>query len=127
MIGDIIKANRVRKKWTQEQLAERLNVTKATVSKWELHQSMPDIAMLPALGDAFGISMDELLEYGPEKKSAERVSYHATLPEKAFRFGEVYRKVAKTRGKVSVLNFTPVNLRRPLFVNWKFCETPLFF
>ena len=37
MIGDVIKANRIKKGWTQEELAGRLNVTKASVSKWELN------------------------------------------------------------------------------------------
>ncbi|MBQ3637674.1 MAG: helix-turn-helix transcriptional regulator, partial [Clostridia bacterium] len=53
MIGDVIKANRIKNGWTQEQLADRLNVTKASVSKWELNQNSPDIGTLPALGDVF--------------------------------------------------------------------------
>lgn len=74
MIGDVIKANRIKKGWTQEELAGRLNVTKASVSKWELNQNSPDIGTLPALGDVFGVTMDELLEYGHGEKRPEEES-----------------------------------------------------
>lgn len=48
---------------TQEELAEQLNVSYQTVSKWETGVSMPDIGMLPVLADCFEISIDELLGY----------------------------------------------------------------
>jgi transcriptional regulator with XRE-family HTH domain len=67
MLGEVIKANRTKRNMTQEQLADRLCVTKATVSKWEVGNCTPDIEMLPRLGDVFGISMDDLLEYQPKK------------------------------------------------------------
>ena len=106
MIGDVIKANRIKNGWTQAELAGRLNVTKASVSKWELNQNSPDIGTLPALGDVFGISMDELLEYDREnRRPEEKIVYHATLKENGFRFDEVYKGVAETGGRVSVLSF----------------------
>ena len=105
MIGGVIKENRVRNGWTQEQLAEKLNVTKATISKWELSQSMPDIGMLPRIGDIFGISMDELLEYRTKNREPEKITYRATLPESTFRFDKVYHRTLQTHGKVSILNF----------------------
>lgn len=46
---------------TQEQLAEALGVTGASVSKWENGQSTPDLGMLTELADLFGISVDALL------------------------------------------------------------------
>ena len=112
MIGGVIKENRVRKGWTQEQLSEKLCVTKATVSKWELSQSMPDIGMLPRIGDIFGISMDELLEYRTKNREPEKITYRATLPESTFRFDKVYRRTVQTHGKVSILNFGPLNLQQ---------------
>ena len=87
MIGDVIKSCRAKCGWTQEELGERLNVTKATISKWETCQSSPDIEMLPKLGGLFGISMDELLEYGRDNGK------HATLTESGFRFEDVYESV----------------------------------
>ena len=52
---------------TQEALAQRLGVTNQAVSKWESGQSCPDIALLPALADIFGITLDQL--FGREPKA----------------------------------------------------------
>lgn len=60
-MGKRIMANRKRLGLTQDQLAEKLGVTAQAVSKWENDLSCPDIAMLPALADIFGVSVDELL------------------------------------------------------------------
>ncbi|MBP7174705.1 MAG: helix-turn-helix transcriptional regulator [Thermoclostridium sp.] len=50
-------------KITQEELAQFLGVTKASVSKWENGQSYPDITLLPRLASYFNISIDQLLGY----------------------------------------------------------------
>ena len=42
---------------TQEQMADFLGVTKASVSKWETKQSMPDISLLPIIASYFDVSM----------------------------------------------------------------------
>ena len=107
MIGDVIKGCRAKLGWTQEELGEKLNVTKATVSKWETRQSSPDIETLPKLGDLFGISMDELLEYGRDhRKPKETTLYNATLTENGFRFSDVYDSVKEEQdGSVSELSF----------------------
>ena len=46
---------------SQEDLSEKLGVTRQTVSKWELGESTPDMAKLVAMGELFGISLDELV------------------------------------------------------------------
>lgn len=48
---------------TQEQLADFCGVTKASVSKWETKQSMPDILLLPQLASFFDVTIDELIGY----------------------------------------------------------------
>lgn len=50
---------------TQEELAEFVGVTKASVSKWETRQSMPDILLLPQLASFFDVTVDSLLGYEP--------------------------------------------------------------
>lgn len=45
---------------TQCELAERLGVSTAAVSKWEQNVSCPDISLLPRIADIFSISIDEL-------------------------------------------------------------------
>lgn len=58
--GERIAAARRAQGLTQEALAQRLGVTNQAVSKWESDQCCPDIMLLPALADIFGITLDEL-------------------------------------------------------------------
>ena len=53
---------------TQEELAEELGVTAAAVSKWEKGNTLPDVLMVCAIADHFGISTDELLGRSRELK-----------------------------------------------------------
>lgn len=52
---------RKQKGFSQEELANRLNVSRQTVSKWEVGDSTPDMEKLVAISDLFGISLDELV------------------------------------------------------------------
>ena len=47
--------------WTQEQLAEKLYVSRTAVSKWESGKGYPNIESLKAISKIFGVSIDELL------------------------------------------------------------------
>lgn len=60
-IGDKIKQERLTRNYTQEQLAELLNVSRSTVSSWEVNRNYPDLETIIAISDLFGISLDELL------------------------------------------------------------------
>lgn len=64
-IADNLARLRHDKKITQEQLAEFIGVTKASVSKWENSQSTPDITILPQLATFFDVTVDELIGYTP--------------------------------------------------------------
>jgi len=58
---------RKQKGFSQEELANRLNVSRQTVSKWEVGDSTPDMEKLVAISDLFGTSLDELvLDKAPE-------------------------------------------------------------
>lgn len=46
---------------SQDELGERLGVSRQTVSKWELAQSYPDFQRLVSISDYFGLSLDELV------------------------------------------------------------------
>lgn len=59
--GSMIKSLREKKKMTQAQLAEKLNVTDKAISKWETGRGLPDIALLEGLASALGLSVIELL------------------------------------------------------------------
>lgn len=61
MTGAIIKDLRKKHHLTQQELAERLNVSCKTISKWETERGCPDISLLEPLAAAFGVSLAELL------------------------------------------------------------------
>ena len=65
-IGNQIKALRLRRGVTQEELAQHFGITSQAVSKWECGSSVPDIGMLPGLSAYFGVSIDELFELSDE-------------------------------------------------------------
>ena len=62
-IAENIAFLRKQKGITQDELAAFLGVTKASVSKWETGNTMPDIQILPLLASYFDVSVDELLGY----------------------------------------------------------------
>ena len=49
-------------KLSQEQLAEKLNVSRQAITKWETGKGIPDIANLIAISDEFDLSLDELIK-----------------------------------------------------------------
>lgn len=59
---------RKEKGYTQEDIANKINISAQAVSKWENDISLPDIAILGDLADIFGISIDELLGRNVEQK-----------------------------------------------------------
>lgn len=63
-IGASIKKLRIKNGITQQQLADCLNVSMQTVSRWETSVTYPDIVMLPILARYFHVSVDYLLNIG---------------------------------------------------------------
>ena len=53
---------------SQEELAERVGVTRQTLSKYETGESLPDIDKCKAIADAFDVSIDELVNYEKTEK-----------------------------------------------------------
>ena len=66
-VGAFLKTLRKEKNLTQEQLAEQLNVSGRTVSRWETGNKMPDISLLVEIADFYDISIPELID--GERKS----------------------------------------------------------
>ena len=62
MIADKIKNARTIKKFTQEQVAEDLNVSRQTISNWENGKSLPDIVRIIRMSELYDLSLDELLK-----------------------------------------------------------------
>ena len=60
-IGSFLKELRKEKELTQEQLAETLNVSRRTVSRWETGSNMPDLDLLMEMADLYQVDLRELL------------------------------------------------------------------
>ncbi len=60
-IGQFIAALRKANGMTQQDIADRLNVSNKAISRWERDECAPDISLIPALAELLGVSCDELL------------------------------------------------------------------
>ena len=75
-IGNKINQLRKLSGMTQEQLAEKLNVSRQTISKWESGGSFPDIESVVKVSKIFQVSLDDLLQEGEASvtnKNDERI------------------------------------------------------
>jgi len=99
--GANLKKLRKEKTLTQEELAECLNVSPQTVSKWENNLSMPDISVLPLLADYFGISLDALLLYNVDHRDKERKDFAKRIHDIAEggNRAEAYKTLKESMGK----------------------------
>ena len=68
-IGEMISSLRKEKGMTQNDLAEKMNVTDKAVSKWERNLSCPDVNSIPKLAEILGTTVDELLNAQPKKEN----------------------------------------------------------
>ncbi len=70
-IGEKLYELRKEKHLSQEEVADKLNVTRQTISKWETNQSTPDFDKIKPLCELYGITADELLT-GEKKEKEEQ-------------------------------------------------------
>lgn len=61
-LNDKIFEYRKLKSWSQEELADKLNVSRQTISKWETGKAIPELDKLITLADLFNITVDELVK-----------------------------------------------------------------
>ncbi len=67
MFSETLYALRKKSGLSQEALAEKLDVSRQSISKWESGASMPETEKLIAIGEFFGVTLDELIGHEPEK------------------------------------------------------------
>ena len=61
-IGKKLKDARMKSGFTQENVAEKINVSRQTISNWENEKSYPDIISIISLSDLYSTSLDDLLK-----------------------------------------------------------------
>ena len=77
-IAETIKNFRKTAAMSQEQLAEKLHVSRQAVTKWETEGGTPDIENLRAIAALFGITVDELLTGRQKRKRQRRIAMRAS-------------------------------------------------
>jgi transcriptional regulator with XRE-family HTH domain len=82
ILADKIINERKKLGWSQEELAEKLDVSRQSVSKWESAQSIPDLTKILQLAEVFGVSTDYLLKDELEPTDNEIVYETAEDSEK---------------------------------------------
>ena len=111
------KIIRLRKKngWSQEELADKMNVSRQAVSKWESAQSIPDLEKILQLGTLFGVTTDYLLKDDIEDEEFTDDSYDNTVKRITIEEANTYleqRKRASLRIALATFLciFSPITL-----------------
>ena len=106
VFAENMKKFRQAKKYTQEQVAEKLCVNSQTISRWECGSTLPDVLMLPEIANLYGVLVDDLFK----KQSIAYENYADRLaaayefsddPEDFFRCRMEYEKMLKD-GELSI-------------------------
>lgn len=82
-IGETISSLRKKKGLTQNELAEKMNVTDKAVSKWERDLSCPDVNTISRLAEVLDVSVEELLNAKEQRKTNSKIKDLVNLIFKA--------------------------------------------
>lgn len=80
-LAENLKKHRIMKDLTQEDIADYLNITPQSVSKWERGETYPDITLLPALANIFETSIDLLIGMDTVRAVETRYNIHKKANE----------------------------------------------
>lgn len=81
--GKLIYFLRRQRGYSQQDIADALEVTRGTVSNWEIGRRVPDFATVVILSDIFGVSLDLFVERSPHESAREIVAqYDAFLADR---------------------------------------------
>lgn len=72
-LGNNLFQARKKKGLSQEEVAEKLGISRQTVSKWETDETLPDIKQSKRLAVLYGMSLDELIEFDVDVKEIQEV------------------------------------------------------
>lgn len=108
-MGSFIAALRKANGLTQKDLAEKLNVSDKSVSRWERDEGAPDLSLIPVIAEIFGITSDELLR-GERKAASESEQTGSPSP-----------RAEKQRRRLLALSLSKYKNRSLLAVGLAFC------
>ncbi|WP_223701635.1 helix-turn-helix domain-containing protein [Sutcliffiella deserti] len=91
IFGEKLKTERKKKDWSQEELAEKLFVSRQAVSKWENGQNYPSIEVIIKVSDLFEVTIDELLRSDDElKEKVIKDSKQLAFPRAKYAFDVLF-------------------------------------
>ncbi|MCQ2532795.1 MAG: helix-turn-helix domain-containing protein [Saccharofermentans sp.] len=107
ILADKIINERKKNGWSQEELADKLSVSRQSVSKWEGAQSVPDLNRIIQMAELFNVSLDYLLkdEMEPEVPSAQPAPVESGSPARKVSMEEAvkYIKTIKNNNSKAIL------------------------
>lgn len=115
ILSEKILAMRKKMGWSQEELAEQLDVSRQSVSKWEVGAAIPDLDKILKMSELFGVSTDYLLKDDQEEaeflREVEKTEERVVSAEEANAYmGEVQAASGKIAIAVSLFILSPVCL-----------------
>lgn len=72
-LGNSLFKARKKSGLSQEEVGEKLGVTRQTISKWETDETIPDIFQTKKMSKLYNITLDDLIEYNPDVKEIEEI------------------------------------------------------
>lgn len=95
ILADKIINERKKNGWSQEDLADKLSVSRQSVSKWEGAQSVPDLNRIIQMAELFNVSLDYLLkdEMEPEVPSAQQTPVDSGTPARKVSMEDAVRYI----------------------------------
>ncbi|QHM51316.1 HTH-type transcriptional regulator ImmR (plasmid) [Lactiplantibacillus plantarum] len=81
-----IKEEREKRQWTQDYLAETLNVSRQAISKWEVGSTYPDIDRLVQISNLFDITLDSLIKGDDSLKKSIVITKNAKAQTNVWEF-----------------------------------------
>lgn len=120
-MGSFLKMLRKEKDLTQEQLAEQLNVSGRTVSRWETGANMPDISVLVELAEFYDVSIPEILDGERKsenmneevKETALKVSDYVEMIDQRLRYRLFWLTAAALAGMIAFIVIEASGLDTP--------------
>ena len=76
-LGNSLYKARKRTGLSQEEVAEKLGVSRQTISKWETNETLPDIRQSKQMAQLYHLSLDELIDFDVDAKEIEEMIEHA--------------------------------------------------
>lgn len=93
-MGEFLATLRKANGYTQQEVAEKLNISNRTLSSWETDRTTPDVLLLPAVADLYGVTVDELLrcERSTDVNENKQISEKALRAKRKHSFGKYSAK-----------------------------------